>query len=84
MIRPKGIDNGAFVVSSDSVRVLYTLVLLLFSAAAATDTESKTSSKSFDCHGALVSTMKTFSDPENGYYLHYTYPFPRMQIACLD
>ena len=43
MIRPPGIDTGAFVVSPDTV--WYALVLLLFSASAATDTGSK----SFDC-----------------------------------
>ena len=51
MIRPPGIDNGAFVVSPESV--WYARVLLLFSASAMTDTGSK----SFDC--ALVSTLKT-------------------------
>ncbi len=39
MIRPLGIDNGAFVVSPDTV--WYALVLLLFSASATTDTGSK-------------------------------------------
>ena len=58
MIRPPGIDNGAFVVTPDSV--WYTRVLLLFSASAQTDTGSK----SFDC--ALVSTLETYDDPENG------------------
>ena len=65
MIRPPGIDNGAFVVSPESV--WYARVLLLFSASAMTDTGSK----SFDC--ALVSTMKTYDDPENGNYVRYTY-----------
>jgi hypothetical protein len=60
MIRPPGIDNGAFVVTPDSV--WYTLVLLLFSASAQTDTGSK----SFDC--ALVSSLETYDDPENGNY----------------
>ena len=46
MIRPLGIENGAFVVSPDSV--WYARVLHLFSASAMTDTGSK----SFDC--ALV------------------------------
>jgi hypothetical protein len=64
MIRPPGIEHGAFVVSPDSV--WYARVLLLFSASAMTDTGSK----SFDC--ALVSTMETY-DPENGNYIHYTY-----------
>ena len=65
MIRPQGIDNGACVVSPDTV--WYARVLLLFSASATTDTGSK----SFDC--ALVSTLETYNDPENGYYLHYVY-----------
>ena len=51
MILPPGIDNGAFVVTPDSV--WYARVLLLFSASAATDTGSK----SFDC--ALVSTLES-------------------------
>jgi hypothetical protein len=58
MIRPPGIDNGAFVVSPDTV--WYARVLLLFSASAATDTGSK----SFDC--ALVSTLESYDDPDNG------------------
>jgi hypothetical protein len=41
--------------------------LLLFSASAMTDTGSK----SFDC--ALVSTLETYDDPENGNYVYYTY-----------
>ena len=49
MIRPPGIDNGAFVVLQDTV--WYALVLLLFSASAMTDTGSKC----FEC--ALVSTL---------------------------
>ena len=71
MIRPPGIDNGAFVVSPDSV--WYERVLLLFTATSQTDTGSKT----FDC--ALVSTLETYDDPENGnlsYYCnhcHYLY-----------
>ncbi len=63
MIRPLGIDNGAFVVSPDTV--WYARVLLLFSASAATDTGSK----SFEC--ALVSTLETYDDPENGNYINY-------------
>ncbi len=63
MIRPPGIDNGAFVVSPDTV--LYARVLLLFSASAMTDTGSK----SFDC--ALMSTLETYDDPENGNYILY-------------
>ncbi len=58
-----GIDNGAFVVSQETV--WYARVLLLFLASAKTNTGSKSS----DC--ALVSTMETFDDPENGYYMHY-------------
>jgi hypothetical protein len=66
MIRQQGIDNGAFVVSPDTV--WYAWVLLLFSASAATDTGSK----SFEC--ALVSTLETYDDPENGNYInHNTY-----------
>jgi hypothetical protein len=65
IIRPPGIDNGAFVVSPETV--WYARVLLLFSASAMTDTGSK----SFDC--ALVSTLETYDDPENGNYVHYTY-----------
>ena len=65
MIRPPGIDNGAFVVMPDSV--WYARVLLLFSASAATDTGSK----SFDC--ALVSTLESYDDPENGNHNNYDY-----------
>jgi hypothetical protein len=65
MIRPQGINNGAFVVSPDTV--WYASVLLLFSASAMTDTGSK----SFDC--AFVSTLETYDDPENGNYLYYTH-----------
>ena len=63
MIRPPGIDNGAFVVSPDTV--WYARVLLLFSASAATDTGSK----SFDC--ALVSSLESYDDPDNGNYINY-------------
>jgi hypothetical protein len=56
MIRPPGIDNGAFVVSPDSV--WYARVLLLFTATSQTDTGLKT----FEC--ALVSTLETYDDPE--------------------
>ncbi len=63
MIRPEGIDNRAFVVSPNSV--WYASVLLLFSASAMTDTGSKT----FEC--ALVSTLETYYDPDNGNYIHY-------------
>ncbi len=62
MIRPPGIDNGAFVVSPETV--WYARVLLLFSASAKANTGSNL--KSFDC--ALVTTMETYDDPENGYY----------------
>ena len=62
MIRPPGIDNGAFVVSPDTV--WYAQVLLSFSASATTDTGSK----SFE--SALVSTLETFDDPENGNYIN--------------
>jgi hypothetical protein len=61
MIWQPRIENGAFVVSPDSV--WYAKVLLLFSASAVTDTGSK----SFDC--ALVSTLETYDDLENGNYL---------------
>ena len=63
MIWPPGIDNGAFVVSPDTV--WYARVLLLFSASTMTDTGSK----SFDC--ALVSTLETYNNPENGHYVPY-------------
>jgi hypothetical protein len=62
MIRPPGIDNGAFVVSPDTV--WYARVLLLFSASAMT----YTGSKSFDC--ALVSTLETYYD--HGNYMYYS------------
>ena len=63
MIRPPGIESGGFVVSPDTV--WYARVLLLFSTSAATDTGSK----SFDC--ALLSTLETYDDPENGNYINY-------------
>jgi hypothetical protein len=63
MIRPPGIDHGAFVVSPSTV--WYARVLFLFAASASTDTGSK----SFEC--ALVSTLETYDDPETGFYLHY-------------
>ena len=63
MIWPPGIDHGAFVVSPSTV--WYARVLLLFSASATTDAGSK----SFEC--ALVSTLETYDDPENGNYMHY-------------
>ena len=65
MIRPPGIDNGAFVVSPDSV--WYARVLLLFSASAMKDTGFK----SFEC--APVSMLETYDDPENGNYDCYTH-----------
>jgi len=65
IIRPPGIDNGAFIVTPESI--WYARVLLLFSASAMTDTGSK----SFDC--ALISTLEKYDDPENGNYAHYTY-----------
>ena len=63
MIRPPGIDNGAFVVSPDSV--WYARVLLLFSASAMTDTGSKS------CECALVSTLEKYDDPEDGNYINF-------------
>jgi hypothetical protein len=57
--------HGAFVVSPHSV--WYARVLLLFSASAMTDTGSKT------CECALVSTLETYDDPENGNYANYTH-----------
>ena len=62
-IRPPGVDNGAFVVTPETV--WYARVLLLFSASAATDTGSK----SFEC--TLMSTLETYDDPENGNYMDY-------------
>ena len=63
MIRQQDINNGAFIVSPDTV--WYARVLLLFSASAMTDTGSK----SFEC--ALVSTLETYDDPGNGNYIDY-------------
>ncbi len=65
MIRSLGINNGAFVVLPDSV--WYASVLLLFSTCAMTDTGSK----SFKC--ALISTLETYDDPDNGNYEYYIY-----------
>jgi hypothetical protein len=62
MIRPPGINNGAFVVSPDTI--WYAWVLLLFSESAAIDTGSE----SFEC--ALVSTLETYYDPEQLYHLY--------------
>jgi hypothetical protein len=70
MIQPSGIDNGAFVVTPDSVK--YARVLLLFSAATQTDTGSVDCAlvlmleTSFDC--ALVLTLETYDDSDNGKY----------------
>jgi hypothetical protein len=64
IIRPPGVDYRAFVASPETV--WYAGVLLLFSASAMTDTGSK----SFDC--ALVLTLETFDDPQNGNYSIYT------------
>ncbi len=49
------------------VSLVCSCILLLFSASAMTDTGSK----SFDC--ALVSTLETYNDPENGNYVYYTH-----------
>ena len=75
MIRPPGIDHGAFVVSPSTV--WYARVLLLFSASAATDTGSK----SFEC--ALVSTLEIYDDPENGNYMNYTLCFALYELKQL-
>ncbi len=61
-------------VSPDSV--WYARVLLLFSATSQTDTGSKT----FDC--ALVSTLETYDDPENGNYCHYCQYWHYCQLCC--
>ena len=45
----------------------YALAWILFSASAKIDTGPKTP-KSFDC--ALVLTMETYDDPENGYHIY--------------
>ncbi len=63
--RSQGINNSAFVVTVSPDTVWYAWVLLLFSASAATDIGSK----SFEC--ALVSTLETYDDPENGNYINY-------------
>ncbi len=67
IIRPPGIDYGAFVVWPETV--WYACVLLLFSASAMTDSGSK----SLDC--ALVSILETYDDPENGNYLYHTHHY---------
>ena len=59
--------KGVHRVSPDSVK--HAQVLLLFSASAMTDTGSK----SFEC--ALISTLETYDDTENGkddYFTHYS------------
>ncbi len=63
MIQPPGTDNGAFVVTRDSV--WYSRVSLLFSASA----QSDTGSTSFDC--ALSSKLETYYDHENSSYWYY-------------
>ena len=75
MIRPPGLDHGAFVVSPDSV--WYAQVLLLFSATSQTDTGSKT----FEC--ALVSTLETYDDPEHGTYCHYCHYWQYCEMFLL-
>jgi hypothetical protein len=65
MIWQQGIDNGSFVILANSV--WYARVLLLFSACALMDIGSK----SFEC--ALVSTLETYDDPDNGNYKYYIY-----------
>jgi hypothetical protein len=75
MIWPPGIDNGAFLVSPDTVwyalvyfcSVWYARVLLLFSASAATDAGSK----AFNC--VLVLTLESYDDPENDNHNNYDY-----------
>ncbi len=62
ILRQPGINNDCFVVSPDTV--WYAWILLLFSASAMTDTRSKT----FEC--ALVSTLETYDNPENGAYIN--------------
>ncbi len=68
MIRPPGIESGAFVVFPDSN--WFSLVLLFFSATANTDTGLN----SFDC--AQVLMHETYDNKANcdyGHYLHYTH-----------
>jgi hypothetical protein len=72
IIRPPGIDNGAFVVSPDSI--WYALLLLLFSATAQTDTWSKT----FDC--ALMLTLEVYDYPDNGNFCHFCHFCPSIYI----
>ncbi len=51
--------------------------LLLYSASALTDTESK----SFYC--ALVLTLELFDDPENGKYSNYDHKHTMLIIAIM-
>ena len=60
---PPGVQPGGFVLTPDVV--WYCRQLLLFSASALADTESK----SFDC--ALVSTLVTYEDSGNGNHRDY-------------
>jgi hypothetical protein len=75
LIRPPGIDNGAFVVLLETV--WHAQVLILFSASAKTDTGSK----SLDC--ALVSKMVTYDDPENVCYIYYIYIISIILVICI-
>ena len=68
MIQPQGIDNGAFVVTPDSV--WYARVLVPFYSCSQHPLQY-TGSKSFDC--ALVSTLESYDDPENGNHSNYDY-----------
>ncbi len=65
MIRPPGIDHGAFVVSPSTVR--YARALLLFSASATTDTGSK----SFEC----AKDALYYIDKDALYYIDYSNNF---------
>ena len=68
IIRPQGVDNGAFIVSPETV--WYARVLLLFSASAVTDTGSKHNGIYFNyityicyvyyTHYSMIILMKTF------------------------
>jgi hypothetical protein len=72
VIRPPGVDNSVFVVSPDTL--WYVRILPLFSAPAATDTGSKT----FEC--ALVLTLETCGNPDNGNYIKY---ISLMSVMCI-
>ncbi len=74
MIWPPGIDNGGFVISTETV--WYARVLLLVSASAMTDTGSK----SFEC--ALASTLETYNDTENGNYVNLCGIYQSLYILC--